>query len=181
MIREIFDLQNPWRFKSDYLFGLMERDILGPVLDNLENRKMLGMIGSRQVGKSSIIYLIIQFLIENEVDVNNIFYFNLDDLKLHELFDSIPDFIYFLGKAGKKKYIFIDEVQRLENPGLFLKEIYDLDLNIKIIYSGSSQLEIKSKLKEHLVGRARQFNIHRLSFKEHLHFSGDADLSPMCI
>lgn len=171
MIREIFDLQNPWRFKSDYLFGLMERDILGPVLDNLENRKMLGMIGSRQVGKSSIIYLIIQFLIENEVDVNNIFYFNLDDLKLHELFDSIPDFIYFLGKAGKKKYIFIDEVQRLENPGLFLKEIYDLDLNIKIIYSGSSQLEIKSKLKEHLVGRARQFNIHRLSFKEHLHFS----------
>ena len=59
----------------------------------------------------------------------------------------------------------------MENPGLFLKEIYDLQLNIKIIYSGSSQLEIKSKLKEHLVGRARQFEIHRLSFEEYLHFN----------
>ncbi|MCD4755242.1 MAG: AAA family ATPase [Deltaproteobacteria bacterium] len=96
---------------------------------------------------------------------------NLDDLKLHELFNSIPDFIHFLGKESQKKYAFIDEVQRLENPGLFLKEIYDLNLNIKIIYSGSSQLEVKSNFKEHLVGRARQFEIHRLAFKEYLHFA----------
>lgn len=171
MIREIFNLQNPWRFKTDYSFDLMDREILKSIFDNLENKKILGLIGSRQVGKSSIIYLIIQYLIKNKIDVNSIFYFNLDDLKLHELFNNIPDFIHFLGEESQKKYAFIDEVQRLENPGLFLKEIYDLNLNIKIIYSGSSQLEVKSKLKEHLVGRARQFEIHRLAFKEYLHFA----------
>lgn len=149
----------------------MDREILKSIFDNLENKKILGLIGSRQVGKSSIIYLIIQYLIKNKIDVNSIFYFNLDDLKLHELFNNIPDFIHFLGEESQKKYAFIDEVQRLENPGLFLKEIYDLNLNIKIIYSGSSQLEVKSKLKEHLVGRARQFEIHRLAFKEYLHFA----------
>lgn len=53
---------------------------------------------------------------------------------------------------------------------LFLKELYDLRINYKIFYSGSSQLELKSKLKEHLVGRARQFEIHRLSFEEFMQF-----------
>ena len=172
MIQEIFNLQNPWRFRTDYSFNLMDREILKPIFDNLENKKILGLIGSRQVGKSSIVYLIIQYLINNKIDKHNISYFNLDDLKLHDLFDSMPDFIHFLGKTREKKaYVLIDEVQRLENPGLFLKKIYDLNLNIKIIYSGSSQLEIKSKLKEHLVGRARQFEIHRLGFREYLHFA----------
>ena len=171
MIQEIFNLQNPWRSGIDCSFDLKGREILDIIFHNLENKKMLGLIGSRQVGKSSIIYLIVQHLIKNRIDKNNIFYFNLDDLKLHELFTSIPDFIHFLGENREKRYVLIDEVQRLENPGLFLKEVYDLNLNIKIIYSGSSQLEVKSKLKEHLVGRTRQFEIHRLAFKEYLHFS----------
>ena len=51
-----------------------------------------------------------------------------------------------------------------------MKEFYDLNLNIKIIYSGSSQIEIKSKLKEHLVGRVRELEIQRLSFAEYCDF-----------
>ena len=52
-----------------------------------------------------------------------------------------------------------------------LKEIFDLKRNIKIIFSGSSQLEIKANTREHLVGRARMFIINRLSFNEYLNFS----------
>ena len=44
----------------------------------------------------------------------------------------------------KKPIIFLDEVQRLDNPGLFLKSIVDLKLPIKLMASGSSQLEIRS-------------------------------------
>ncbi len=172
MIRAIFDLQNPWRSGSTDAFKLKERTILKLILDQLESRKISGIIGSRQVGKSSLLYLIIAHLIrQKEVDVNNIYYFNLDDLKLHELFYDIPRFIDFLQPGDIRTYVLIDVIQRLENPGLFLKEIYDLNLNLKIIYSGSSQLEIKSKLKEYLVGRARQFEIQRLSFSEYSEFS----------
>ena len=171
MIREIFELQNPWRTKADYQFNLKDREILKTILDNLDNRKILGLIGSRQVGKSSLLYLIIQHLLENNVKVDNIYYFNLDDRKLHELFENMPEFLHFLGSGShERKFVILDEIQRLPNPGLFLKELYDLDLNFKIIYSGSSQLEIKSKLKEFLVGRARQLEIHRLSFNEYLRF-----------
>lgn len=171
MIKDIFELQNPWRNNSDYVFNQKDRAILPVLLDQLDNNKIIGLIGSRQVGKSSLIFLIIRALIQKYSGSGNIYYFNLDDLKLQELFINIPEFIQFIGRDSEKKYIFIDEIQRLDNPGLFLKEVYDLGLNWKIFYSGSSQLEIRSKMKEHLVGRARQFVINRLSFEEYLQFN----------
>ncbi|MCF8234402.1 MAG: ATP-binding protein [Bacteroidales bacterium] len=129
------------------------------------------MLGSRQVGKSSLLMLLIKHLLQTGISSNDIFYFNLDDMKLHALFKNLPRFIEFLGKSESRKYVFVDEIQRLDSPGLFLKEVYDLKRNIKIIYSGSSQLEIKAKTKEHLVGRSRIFTINRLTFQEQLGFA----------
>jgi uncharacterized protein len=171
MINEIFSLQNPWRERTDYAFNLKPRQIFNTIVENLDNELILGLTGSRQVGKSSLIYLLIQHLLKSETPLNQIFYFNLDDYKLHELFTSIPEFIQFIGKDESRKYIFIDEIQRLASPGLFLKKVFDLRKNIKIVYSGSSQLEIKAKTKEHLVGRARTFQINRLSFSEYIEFA----------
>lgn len=171
MISEIFSIQNPWRKNTNYSLNLKSRNILNVLIQNMENELILGLIGSRQVGKSSIIFLLIEQLLKDKINPANIFYFNLDDLKLHELFTSIPDFLNFLGNDKEQKYVFIDEIQRLDSPGLFLKEIFDLNRKIKFIYSGSSQLEIKTKTREHLVGRARIFQINRLSFKEYLDFA----------
>lgn len=171
MLNEIFLLQNPWREKANFPFKLKQREIFSALLDNMDNELILGLVGSRQVGKSSLLYLLIENLLGSGVSSKNIFYFNLDDLQLHSLFSSISGFIQFIGEENEKKYIFIDEVQRLESPGLFLKEIFDLKKNIKIIYSGSSQLEVKAKTKEHLVGRARTFTINRLSIDEYLDFA----------
>ena len=172
MIREIFLLQNPWRTQACFTFNLKNRNIL-PLLINalFSPKKILGLIGSRQVGKSSLIFLLIQHLLQHETNSRNICHCNLDGLKLHELFDNMPDFINFIRAKNEKIFIFIDKVQRLQNPGLFLKALYDLGLNIKIIYSGSSQLEIKAKLREHLVGRVRQFEIQRLCFEEYIDFN----------
>lgn len=171
MISEIFSIQNPWRKDTNYSINLKSRNILNVLIQNMENELILGLIGSRQVGKSSILFLLIERLLKDKINPVNIFYFNLDDLKLHELFTSIPDFLNFVGNDTEQKYVFIDEIQRLDSPRLFLKEIFDLKRNIKIIYSGSSQLEIKAKTREHLVGRARIFQINRLSFSEYLDFA----------
>ena len=57
-------------------------------------------------------------------------------------------------------------VQRLDTPGLLLKIIADLKLPIKMIASGSSQLEIKSKVQEHLTGRQMEAVILPLSCRE---------------
>jgi predicted AAA+ superfamily ATPase len=60
-----------------------------------------------------------------------------------------------LGPVKRPVYVFIDEVQRLPNPGLFLKGVHDLGLPIKLFVSGSSALEIRSKIRETLTGRKR--------------------------
>jgi len=172
MIKDIFELQNPWRQQPDYQFTQKPRDILDALLDNIDNDKIIGIIGSRQVGKSSVLYLLIRHFLEKKISPADIFYFNLDDLKLHELFENVPDFLNFIGKsASRRRYVFIDEAQRLPSPGLFLKEIYDLQLNLKIFYSGSSHLELKSKTREYLVGRSRTFELQRLSFEEYIRFN----------
>ncbi|MBI5207085.1 MAG: ATP-binding protein, partial [Candidatus Firestonebacteria bacterium] len=69
---------------------------------------------------------------------------------------------------NNKIYFFIDEVQRLENPGLFFKGIYDLNLPVKFILSGSSSLEIKAKTQEPLTGRKKIFYLYPFSFEEFL-------------
>ncbi len=86
MIREIFELQNPWRRKTNYSFALKQRNIINTLLENMNNELMIGLIGSRQVGKSSLLYLLIEKLLGEGVPSRNIFYFNLDDFQLHTLF-----------------------------------------------------------------------------------------------
>ncbi len=173
MIKDIFELQNPWRSQPDYPFTQKPRSILPILLENMDNDKILGIVGSRQVGKSSVLFLLIRHLLHRQkIPANDIFYFNLDDIKLQELFQNISDFLHFVGTTTqRRRYIFIDEAQRLPSPGLFLKELFDLHLNLKIIFTGSSHLELKSKTREHLVGRARTFQIHRLSFREYMQFN----------
>ncbi|MFQ5651697.1 MAG: hypothetical protein ACE5IY_17305, partial [bacterium] len=61
MIAEIFNLQNPWRSDASFSFHLKPRAILPKLLENLANKRILSLIGSRQVGKSSLLYLMIEF------------------------------------------------------------------------------------------------------------------------
>lgn len=171
MVNEIFQLQNPWRKTGGFSYNLLPRHIFRTLWDNIDNELILGLVGSRQVGKSSLLYLTIGELLKRNIPVQNIFYFNLDDLKLQEVFSSLPNFISFIGNQQGPKYVLIDEIQRLSSPGLFLKEIFDLHLPVKILFSGSSQLEIHAKTREHLVGRSRVFEVQRLNFEEYIHFA----------
>lgn len=165
MIETILKKQNPWWENKAFDFGIFARNILPELIKNLANDKILALVGSRQVGKTSLLYLMIEYLLKT-VKPTNIFYFNLDDFEVRSLFSFANTFLQYIQAGDKIKYIFIDEVQRLDNPGIFLKSIHDLKLNLKIIVSGSSQLELRAKLKEFLVGRLRQLEIPRLTFSE---------------
>ena len=163
--KDVLLRQNPWWENGKLNKIMFSRFILPALIENLKNPKIVALVGSRQVGKSSLMYLMIEHLLVN-IKPTSIFYFNLDDLTMQDLFRDAQSFLSYLGNVNERKYIFIDEIQRLPNPGLFLKTIYDLGLDIKIIVSGSSQLELRSKLKEFLVGRLRQFEIPRMHFSE---------------
>ena len=70
-------------------------------------------------------------------------------------------------EMGKEKgYIFLDEIQRKENAGLFLKGLYDMNLPHKFIISASGSVEMKEKIHESLAGRKRVFELGTVSFEE---------------
>lgn len=70
-------------------------------------------------------------------------------------------------------FIFIDEIQRKENAGVFLKGIYDMNLPYKFIVSGSGSVELKEKVHESLSGRKLTFELGTLSFEEFVNYKTD--------
>lgn len=128
--------------------------------------------GARQVGKTHILYYLAK-IVEEKGKLAH--FIDLEDSRLKEILDKgVESFISYLKEEGllsqEKVFIFIDEIQYLENPSSFLKIIADHHKDIKLIVSGSSSFNIKNKFKDSLVGRTVNFDIFNLSFDEFLLF-----------
>ena len=162
----------------------MERKIYKRIIFNeikkyLFTDDIVVLHGARQVGKTYLLYQIEQYLKEkNKITC----YIDLEDSRFVKILDlGVEEFINHLQEQGfsfdnktksfkKKIFVFIDEIQYLNNPSMFLKLIADHHKNIKLIISGSSSFEIKNKFKNSLVGRTVNFEILNLSFEEFLVF-----------
>jgi len=136
------------------------------------------LLGMRQVGKTSLLYLIIDHLVKKGVPESNIFFFSLNDMSILSAFNkNQKELENFIEKQkidiNHRVYIFIDEIQYMENPAMFLKYYVDKFSNFKLFVTGSSSLEIKNKIKESLAGRKKIINISPLSFKEFLEFKNE--------
>jgi len=157
---------------------LKHRKIIAQIETFLLDKKVIVLHGSRQVGKTSIMkYLINKLSSKYKVLPKDIFYLDLEDFTFLDICSSGPrNLIQYLedkyGVSKKKRYIFIDEIQYLENPTNFLKLFADHFQNFKLIVSGSSSFEIKKKFKDSLVGRTINFEIFPLDFEEFLFFQG---------
>ncbi len=162
---------------------LIERDIFSKIIKWIAKKEAVILIGSRQVGKSSLLYLLIQHLVQKiKINPKDIFYFDLERLDNLELLNngvnSLTDFINEQSPGGNKKYLFIDEIQYLDNPSNLLKILVDHYSNqIKIFATGSSALNIKKKFKDSLVGRKITFEIYSLNFKEYLMFKNEKKIN----
>lgn len=142
----------------------VERDIKKEILPWLNREEIIVITGARQTGKSVLMsQLIYGHLLAK---TKHLYYFNLDVPSHRQYFENPDYLIQLAAKTKAKTYVFIDEVQRLKEPGLFLKGIYDLHLPIKLVVSGSSALEIKSKVHEALTGRKKLFHLNPFNLKE---------------
>ena len=153
---------------------IYKRKIVDELIKYLDLNEIIVLHGARQVGKTHILYWLKDYL-ENKK--KNVFYIDLEDSRNKRVLDlGVDEFIDLLREEGhapkknNKAYVFIDEIQYLKNPSEFLKLVADHHKNIKLIVSGSSSFEIKSKFKDSLVGRTINFEIFGLSFEEFLMF-----------
>jgi len=122
--------------------------------------RMIGIIGARGVGKTT---MILQHIKEN-LDSKKALYVSADDLYFGEnrLFDLADD---FYKNAGE--YLFIDEIHKYSDWSRELKNIYDSFPTLKVVFTGSSVLDIL-KGSADLSRRAIIYNLQGLSFREYL-------------
>ena len=151
---------------------IIERTIFKELASHLSKPEITLLLGARQTGKTTLLKELEQFLVaDKEIAKENIFYFNLDILSDLEKLQNQTDFINFLKEQIRDKqkiYVLVDEAQKVNNPGAFFKGVYDLELPIKLILTGSASLEIKAKIIESMAGRKRIFKVFPFSFEEFL-------------
>ena len=128
------------------------------------------MIGHRRVGKSFIFFQLIE-LIKSEETNPNIIYINKEDLDFEfivnyrDLYDYIKEHLV----EEIKNYIFVDEIQEIENFHLAIRSLA-LDDNNDIYITGSNSEIFSSDLANELGGRYVEFRIYSLSYLEFLQF-----------
>ena len=153
--------------------SIYKRSVIDEIIKYLKTEDIIVLHGARQVGKTSILLWLKEYLEKT----NKLTHFiDLEDSRMKKMLDlGVDEFIVHLKEEGYwrdkvKTYVFIDEIQYLDNPSEFLKLVADHHKNVKLIISGSSSFEIKSKFKDSLVGRTVNFEIFTLSFEELLLF-----------
>jgi hypothetical protein len=146
----------------------IKRTIFEDLKNHLSNKEMSLIFGPRQVGKTTLMKELIKYLEEKQEKVIFLSFDYDSDKKFFVSQDELIKKIEL--EIGKSGFVFIDEIQRKENAGLFLKGIYDKDLDYKFIVSGSGSLELKEKIHESLAGRKRFFNLNPVSFEEFINF-----------
>jgi uncharacterized protein len=158
---------------------IYKRNAVDKIEEFLYTDDVIVLHGARQVGKTCILRYIQESLKEKGLQT---YYIDLEDSRYVKILDQgVSEFIKHLNEEGftnptdmneRKLYVFIDEIQYLENPSSFLKLTADHHSSIKLIVSGSSSFNIKKKFKNSLVGRTVNFEIMPLSFDEYLLFKG---------
>jgi len=148
---------------------IIKRKIFNEIKAHLDKKEISLIVGPRQVGKTTIMNEIKKYL---EGQGNKFVFLSLDYESDSAFFNSQEDLLKKIELTlGKEKgFVFIDEIQRKENAGVFLKGIYDLGLPYKFIVSGSGSLELKEKINESLAGRKRDFIMGPVSFEEFVDF-----------
>lgn len=145
--------------------------------DRLESKEITGIVGARRVGKTTLMYQLIEELLQT-VDPLRILYLKVDDPYLSPTSDTLRNIfdIYSINilaeplETSDQIYVMLDEIQSIDEWELFLKRWYDLGYNIKFMISGSSSLEIMQRGAESLVGRFHPQLICPMKFLEVIRF-----------
>lgn len=147
---------------------IIKRNIKDEIIKHLQYKEFTIITGARQIGKTTLLLEIIE---ELRFKNQKILFLNLDNDNHAGYFKSQDTLLAKINlELGESGYIFIDEIQRLENAGLFLKGIYDRNLSYKFIITGSGSLELKEKIHESLAGRKRVFEMMPVNFFEFVNF-----------
>lgn len=137
-------------------------------LENTAIRRTVVLTGTRRVGKTTIQYQMIDELLKSGVSPKKIVFISMDHpmLKLSvvgEILECYHENIY----AGKDAYYFFDEIQYASEWDKWLKTIYDMQPETKVVATGSASPALIKGNRESGAGRWSVIQVPTLSFYEY--------------
>ena len=137
---------------------MIHRTLENKLRQLLGSPKAIIVMGARQVGKSTLLHTLFDSL-------DDVIWMNGDDSDVQELFNQMTS-TRLKAIIGNKRYLVIDEAQRIQDVGMKLKLVTDQIPGVQAIATGSSSFELASKVNEPLTGRKREFRMFPLTFSE---------------
>jgi len=122
--------------------------------------KVLILIGSRQVGKTTLISEISKNFAQEDV-----LFVNCDESDVRAVLENSSS-TALKAFIGSKKLFIIDEAQRVKGIGLTLKLIADTLKEVQVIATGSSAFDLRNELEEPLTGRKIVIELFPISTQE---------------
>ncbi|MCM1119636.1 MAG: ATP-binding protein [bacterium] len=144
-------------------------------IDQLIQNKDVDLIkivtGIRRCGKSSLLDLFHQYLLDNEVDESHIVHMNLESLRYRDISDylSLYDYVSERIPGEGRTYLIFDELQAVEHWEKAI-ESFRLDFDVDIYITGSNAYLLSTEFSTLLSGRYVEIRMLPLSFKEFLSF-----------
>ena len=129
------------------------------------------LVGIRRCGKSVILNQIIEELKKNrKIDEEHIIFINFEFIEFEELLDykKLNKYIKDKIKDDKIYYLFLDEIQNVDNFEKVVNSLRAQIKNISIFLTGSNSKMLSDELSSVLSGRYVLFNINPLSYKEYV-------------
>ena len=127
--------------------------------------------GIRRCGKSSLLDLFHQYLLDNGVASSHIIHMNLESLRYRNLSDYLSFYDYVCDQIPKtgKTYLIFDELQAVEHWEKAI-ESFRLDFDVDIYITGSNAYLLSTEFSTLLSGRYVEIRMLPLSFQEFLRF-----------
>jgi predicted AAA+ superfamily ATPase len=137
--------------------------------------------GVRRAGKSVILESIRDELAERKISADQMIYINLEDLEYSYILNAkdLNNEIKGRIKGNAKYYIFLDEIQHIQN---FEKALasFMATLNVSLFVTGSCSTLLSGELATLLTGRTVEFEILPFSFREMKETAGDGQMIMKC-
>ena len=133
--------------------------------------KAIILLGARQVGKTTLLRALEARIARTGKSIR---YLNCDLEEERQAINTTSRTLLDRLVAGKDALL-VDEVQRLDNPGLTLKILVDLYPELIVLVTGSSSFELRNRMSDALTGRYIDFRLYPFSLDEVLQASGVLD------
>ena len=146
-------------------------EYLNQLIQNKDVDLVKIVTGIRRCGKSSLLDLFHQHLLNHGVAGSNIIHMNLESLRYRDLKDYLVFYDYVSERIAKsgKTYLIFDELQVIEHWEKAI-ESFRLDFDVDIYITGSNAYLLSTEFSTLLSGRYVEIRMLPLSFKEFLDF-----------